>query len=308
MKKKNLLIGSLAVLTVVTAAFLLAHAATQAPVYVMDVFVGDVQASVNGGEWKPVDTGMELHESDKVKTGADSYCEIVMPNRGIFRLEQKTEVLLKTLAPGSERIQVRHGGFIANIVNHLTPQENFEVETTTAVVAVRGTRFEVSVGDEEDSTVAVQSGTVTMSPNLDYSEVTNEELAAQMQEDMAVRVSSYESATLTVEQNRQLQEEMVSHIEQMILDAENRSQNMVNSTQNRINNLLNNTENNIENMISSRLNPNDIRDMVNNLRDRVNFSVGGLAGNARIALNTRFESLGDNSVRQRMARAARNRR
>jgi hypothetical protein len=55
-------------------------------VYLIDVFVGDVQVSHNGTDWLPAEVGMELKQADIVKTGDNSFCDIVMPNRGIFRV------------------------------------------------------------------------------------------------------------------------------------------------------------------------------------------------------------------------------
>lgn len=299
MKKSKILLFSAAVALSVAAGGLLAHAATQ-PVYVVDVYVGAVQVSINGGSWKNADVGMELKESDKIKTGANSYCEIVMPNRGIFRLEANTEVVLKTLAQGSERIQVNRGNFIANIINRLSPEEKFEVETATAVVAVRGTRFEVEVSDDEESSVSVQKGSVEMTPNVDLSEIEDETVRSRIQDDFAIQVNPYQSASLSVEQNERIQQEILSRVEQMIDDAENRTQNMVDNAENRINQLLQQAENNIENAIDNAFNPQAVRSLITGVLEDVDFQVGSLTGNARNALNQRFESLSDNSVRSRM--------
>ncbi len=67
MKNKRILIAMAAAAAIFTTGILLARTASQ-PVYVVDVFVGDVQVSINGGSWKNADVGMELSQADKIKT------------------------------------------------------------------------------------------------------------------------------------------------------------------------------------------------------------------------------------------------
>jgi hypothetical protein len=188
----------------------------------------------------------------------------------------------------------------ANLINRLSPDEQFQVETATAVVAVRGTRFEVEVAGDDTASVSVQKGSVEMTPNVDLSEIEDETVRSRIYNDFAITINPYQSASLSVEQNERIQQEIVSRVEQMISNAENRTQNMVDSAENRINQMIQQAENNIENAIDNAFNPQAVRSLVAGALEDAGVRVGSISGSARDRINQRFDALSDSSVRSRM--------
>ena len=94
-------------------------------------------------EWKPVAEGQTLYETDSVRTGAKSEMEITLGNGDIIKIYPGTEITLSHLK--SENSSVKPSGImllIGKIFFKGKPnQSNFQVETQSAVAAVRGTQF-----------------------------------------------------------------------------------------------------------------------------------------------------------------------
>lgn len=134
--------------------------------YTIDMTVGTVELSRDGGKrWTRVELDQVMNEKDLVRTGRDSVCEIGMPgDQGTFRMEQNTEMEMGKL--GKEiRIKVKSGISFFDIFKPLAKDELMNVETETAVIAVRGTQFFVEKTADE-GTVSVAEGTVTVSRNI----------------------------------------------------------------------------------------------------------------------------------------------
>ncbi len=135
---------------------------------VVSLVVGDVQVNKMGSSgWRVVNVEDILQMGDTIKTGSDSYCELQMVNRGLFRVEGASELNLAKLVNNNDKIDSRMKlakGTVALKPNKLKEGENFEVETSTAVAAVRGTKFVVNVDNNGDTKVAVNEGKVSVKP------------------------------------------------------------------------------------------------------------------------------------------------
>lgn len=135
---------------------------------VVTLVVGDVSVKKMGAaDWREVAVEDTLEMGDAIKTGKDSYCELQMVKRGIFRVENSSELYLATLVNNDDKINSRMKlakGGIALKPNKLQQGEKFEVETSTAVAAVRGTKFSVNVDENGDTKVAVNEGKVALQP------------------------------------------------------------------------------------------------------------------------------------------------
>ncbi len=134
--------------------------------YIVDTFVGDVTLSHDAGNnWSSVEVGMVLREDDMIKTGKDSSVDIIMPDRGIFRVADESIIHLKKLATKLEQIAVKKGKLFVNVTEKLQGDESFKVETEVAVVAIRGTQFSVET-DGEVTTTTVVEGKVQALENI----------------------------------------------------------------------------------------------------------------------------------------------
>ncbi len=135
---------------------------------VVTLLVGNVQVKKMGStDWRLVNVEDDLQMGDAIKTASDSYCELQMVNRGIFRIEASSELFLSTLVNTDDKVNSRMKltkGTIALKPSKLKQGENFEVETSTAVAAVRGTKFIVNVDDQGNTRIAVNEGKVAVKP------------------------------------------------------------------------------------------------------------------------------------------------
>lgn len=174
-------------------------------VYLIDAFVGDVQISHNGTDWIPAQVGMELKQNDAVKTGANSFCDIVMPNRGIFRVTYGTVVYIKQLTEKIETLQVRQGRIAVNVTEKLHDDEDFRVETGTAVVAVRGTQFVIDIKGTGEFRATVREGVVTATPNVNLDKLHNNAVRTAVQSSLEVEVAPDQAIDLSAAQTSQMQ-------------------------------------------------------------------------------------------------------
>ncbi|MGC8764735.1 MAG: PQQ-binding-like beta-propeller repeat protein [Brevinematia bacterium] len=137
---------------------------------IVSVVVGDVYAKKLGsGDWKKVNVEEILQMGDYIKTAKDSFCELQMVKRGIFRIEPSSELYLATLVNVDKKIQSKfklEKGALGLKPKKLESGEIFEVHTESAVAAVRGTKFFVSVDETGNTKVAVVEGKVSVKPAI----------------------------------------------------------------------------------------------------------------------------------------------
>ncbi len=137
---------------------------------IVTTVVGNVYAKkMESSEWKKVMVEDILQMGDSLRTDKDSYCEIQMVKRGIFRIEPVSEVLLATLVNKNDKVESKfklEKGGMALKPRKLEKGEVFEVHTASAVAAVRGTKFFVEVDENGDTKVAVSEGKVSIVPNV----------------------------------------------------------------------------------------------------------------------------------------------
>lgn len=137
---------------------------------VVTLVVGDVNVKKLGSsDWRPLMVEDVVAMGDSLKTGKDSYCEIQMVGRGVFRLENETELELAMLVNVDGNVQSSMKlakGEIGLKPKSLKEGEIFEVETDTAVAAVRGTKFSVKADGSGNTMIAVAEGKVDVVPNI----------------------------------------------------------------------------------------------------------------------------------------------
>ncbi|MFN3660762.1 MAG: FecR domain-containing protein, partial [Brevinematales bacterium] len=141
--------------------------------------IGDVQVRRMGSEsWREVSVDEVVEMGDTLRTGNESACELQIVERGVYRLEANTEMLVAKLVNQEGNLQARihvDKGTMGLKPKKLKEGEVFEVETSTAVAAVRGTVFMVSVTEEGDTRVAVAEGKVSVMPKVTAIEKAKEE-------------------------------------------------------------------------------------------------------------------------------------
>ncbi len=170
--------------------------------YTISLFVGDVHVSHNSGQnWATVLPDMELKEADTIKTGADSFCDILMPGRGNFRIVDNTIVSINKLKKQVEEIKVKKGKVLFTISTKLKGDESFKVESDVAVAAVRGTEFVVET-DGNKLKYSVIKGRVAIRRNVN---IPVEDRDSELAKSLEVEASDNQEIELTMDENKALE-------------------------------------------------------------------------------------------------------
>ena len=126
---------------------------------------GDVEET-SSSTWTPANIGDTVAAGDRVRVGADSYCELQFGNLAMARIEANSEVAISRLELGASR-QVAVGlnaGAIVSKVQKLAGQDRYQIQTQTAVAGVRGTEFRVAASNAGQTDLSVKEGVVTVIP------------------------------------------------------------------------------------------------------------------------------------------------
>jgi hypothetical protein len=117
-------------------------------------------------EWLPLQQGMELQASDRVRSGDDSQAALRFPDNSVTELganSQLSILQLRTPRSGEGQIVVLRQN-IGRTRNEVEPQvsaaSRFEIETPSATVIVKGTLFDVEVTESGATLVTVMEGFV----------------------------------------------------------------------------------------------------------------------------------------------------
>lgn len=183
----------------VTAA--LAHPAGDK--FIVNITVGKVQVSVNKGKtWKNASPDMELKETDMVRTGKDAYCDLVMPNRSVFRVGDGSVILLRSLSGSETRIRIQKGKGLFRVTRRTGGTDAFLVETEVGVAAVRGTEFMMDT-DNDKLDLSVADGTVSLKRNVRIPD--GVELDEEMAGYLEVQATANQALQITMAENRELE-------------------------------------------------------------------------------------------------------
>ena len=150
------------------AVFLASMAAAQATVGVVSYIEGGVDVSRNGEFLDPdlIEIGLTIEEFDTVETGPNGYVEVEMtaPSAGsLVKVRPDTAFYFEGTPRESSRFRTTFQllrGSLALKVGKLTSGESFGVQTDTAVMAVRGTEFNVDMAPDRSVLVSVPEGRV----------------------------------------------------------------------------------------------------------------------------------------------------
>lgn len=137
------------------------------------VFIlGEVFITSPTEEWVLAKVGDVLEEGTKVKTGENSYCEIVLSSGTLFRLKDRSELLLSLLPEdrrNNKSLTKLAGGDLLTKVNKIAYRSEDGIETESVTLGIRGTEFLVHTDGEETlrfTDVLVSEGVVNARLNV----------------------------------------------------------------------------------------------------------------------------------------------
>lgn len=126
----------------------------------------------NKGEWKELSQRGLIKTGDVVRTGPDGQAEFKWADGTRWKVMPSTEIVVKKSTynmvkkADQSQLTLNSGKVFVRIIKALQPASQFEVETPTAVAAVRGTIFSVEVKNGKTE-VAVFKGKVKVTSDSD---------------------------------------------------------------------------------------------------------------------------------------------
>lgn len=207
-------IGAALILSTLLIFLHLSHRQTlQKPVphFVADVVEGNVKVTLSSNNTRlSLEPGMELHTQDKIQTGEDSFCDIIMPERGIFRIEDNSQINLSVLERGKDQLKVIQGKVGLNITKKLKRKESFKVQTEVAIASVRGTQFFVEMNGSNNNIILLR-GEVHLKRNLDIS--ASENIKKLVNQELEITLTSNHTFTASKDNNLRLSKVLNSNLQ-----------------------------------------------------------------------------------------------
>lgn len=151
--KKRISAGKIILIIILLAvAFLLAKKFLfQPPIAKLLIEQGSVE--VKDSIWKTAESGMALKEGQSIRTAAGAKASIIfLDGSAILRLDESTEVILANVDKKSISASQVAGKTWSKILK-VAGLDSYEIETPTAIAAVRGTAFGIEITDKTDISV-----------------------------------------------------------------------------------------------------------------------------------------------------------
>jgi hypothetical protein len=101
---------------------------------------------------------------DTIETAADSGALVVLGDRSVVMMQEKTRVVVPDIPDNQHGVQNTKvgAGKVWFAVKKVQDRGKFEVETDEAVAAVRGTEFTVEVGEDGETAITTAEGEVAI--------------------------------------------------------------------------------------------------------------------------------------------------
>lgn len=133
-----------------------------------DFVVGNVIAVAADGRQRPLSKGTEINAGDAISTAPDARAQIRFSDGGYISLQPNTQFRVDTYqydgkADGKEKgfFSLLKGGLraISGVIGHVN-RESYQVATPAATIGIRGTGYNVMLG--EGLSVSVSDGIITL--------------------------------------------------------------------------------------------------------------------------------------------------
>ena len=160
-------------ITVIAALAVTLQVAAKPPgIAKVSYYVGDFRIKEpQRDEWKKAVMLQSLVSGDKVQTKEDSRGEVAFADGSIIRIDANSAldiVELKNEKAGQATAAKVWSGKVWANVNKMSKKAKFELASPTAVAAVRGTVYRMSVAEDQTTKIAVYSGEVKVDPSPDF--------------------------------------------------------------------------------------------------------------------------------------------
>ncbi|HEV3334499.1 MAG TPA: FecR family protein [Bryobacteraceae bacterium] len=126
----------------------------------VQVMSGRVSVLQDSNEWA-LSPGKFVQPQQVVITGSDGYAKFELQDGSTFEVFQNSRAVFRPAQGWSQLLDVFLGR-VKVYIQHRDGPNHQGVTTQTAVISVRGTVFDVSVDDEDSTTVSVDEGIVAV--------------------------------------------------------------------------------------------------------------------------------------------------
>jgi ferric-dicitrate binding protein FerR (iron transport regulator) len=141
-----------------------ANNSTKAPalttVGALDIATGAVEIQPPGGTWQPMATGGRVPEGCRIRTGAGVRCEFAMDDRSQVRIDQNSELLLRS----PRHIELARGQLWSSVAKRPDP---FQVVMSDTTITALGTKFDVNRRPEQIELAVVEGSTKVVSAGME---------------------------------------------------------------------------------------------------------------------------------------------
>ncbi|HPG40924.1 MAG TPA: FecR family protein [bacterium] len=116
--------------------------------------------------WQSIKLTSSIYREDKIKTAAESRCEVTLDDKSIIRIGENTVFCFVESSiddyKKSVRSELLQGRVWLNVNKSSKPADEFQIKTPTAVCAVRGTIYRID--SDSSTTCLVYDGKVDVGP------------------------------------------------------------------------------------------------------------------------------------------------
>lgn len=122
-------------------------------------------------QWSTVEDEVSVGTGDSVRTGEGGFASINAFDQGELRLDENTEIVFDNLFWNeldpdvfNGSVTLKTGRLWSRLLDFLSPDSSYEVNTNSTSATVRGTAFMITTGGGEDDSVYVDESTVAVRP------------------------------------------------------------------------------------------------------------------------------------------------
>lgn len=140
------------------------------PFSTLNIIGGDIQVQTNDSlVWERAEDGMTLEPGSRVRTSPDAYAAIDFAPGTTTKLEPGTDVIIARLENNQNEqmdtimLKQQSGKTWNQVAKREDDSYDFQIQTSSAEIAVHGTSFTTEVGESGETTVQTTEGNVSVS-------------------------------------------------------------------------------------------------------------------------------------------------
>ncbi|MFN3966611.1 MAG: FecR domain-containing protein [Endomicrobiia bacterium] len=174
--------------------------------------------------WEKVKKYISIKEGNKIKTGKNAFCDIVMQDGSTIRLSENTEIDIITLKIKNKdqnyKFKIKFGKILGLMGKLNSTNSSINIQTPTAVMAIRGTDFSI-ITSSESTHLGLFEGELNIKTETEEEIILKPDMEALIEEGKKATVHDRLSRIMEKEKERwQKVKEYVEEIRQKMQERE----------------------------------------------------------------------------------------